>query len=169
MRCSECIHDVSLSKSKGSHLNWLGMALKCFPNAGVGDCSDCEELSETGSKFWWLDDGNIRYNHDCWFSCRSAVKAVPESFSVYKPCGACCGEFCPIGSAPGTASLLQHVSLIRDHNSKLTLCMLQTHDCIRTFLSKRTGLQASSMFCSSTNVLMFRTEGRVSWISFKPN
>jgi hypothetical protein len=35
---------------------------------------------------------------------------VPESFSVYKPSGAFCGEFAATGNAPGTASLLQHVS-----------------------------------------------------------
>lgn len=58
------------------------MALKCLPNSGVGDVNDCEDVLGTGSKFWWLAEGRIRYSHVCWFSLRGAVKAVPESFSV---------------------------------------------------------------------------------------
>ncbi len=34
-----------------------------------------------------------------------AVNAVPLNFSAYRPSGACWGEFCPTGSAPGTASV----------------------------------------------------------------
>lgn len=48
----------------------------------------------------------MRYSHDCWFLCRGAVKAVPESFSAYRPSGGFCGELAPIGSAPSTASVL---------------------------------------------------------------
>jgi hypothetical protein len=68
---------------------------------------DCDEVSGTGVKFWWLEQGSIRYNHDCWLSCRGAVNDVPDNFSAYRPCGAFCGEFCPTGNVPGMASLLQ--------------------------------------------------------------
>lgn len=64
------------------------MVLKCAPEVGVGEVKDWADVAGTGWKFWWLAEGRIRYSHDCWFSWRGAVKAVPESFSVYRPCGA---------------------------------------------------------------------------------
>lgn len=51
--------------------------------------------------------GRSLYIHVLWFSARGAVNAVPESTSAYSPLGARCGEFCPTGSAPRTASLLK--------------------------------------------------------------
>lgn len=43
-------------------------------------------------------------------SWRGAVKAVPESFSAYRPRAGFWGEFAPIGRAPFAASDLVHVS-----------------------------------------------------------
>jgi hypothetical protein len=81
-RCRECIHEDSLSKSKGSQRNWLGMVLKCLPNSGVGDVKEEEDCVGTDSKFWWLAEGRMRYSQVCWFKSRGAVKAVPDSFSL---------------------------------------------------------------------------------------
>ena len=39
------------------------------------------------------------------FAWRGAVNAVPEICSAYSPYGQRCGEFCPTGSAPGSASV----------------------------------------------------------------
>jgi hypothetical protein len=39
-------------------------------------------VDSRGSKLLWPHDGRMRYSHDCWFSWRGAVKAVPESFSA---------------------------------------------------------------------------------------
>jgi len=34
------------------------------------------------SKLLWPQEGSTRYSHVCWFLCRGAVKAVPDSFSA---------------------------------------------------------------------------------------
>ena len=52
-----------------------------------------------------VTDGRIRYVHVRRFVARGAVNAVPLNCSVYNPSGAFCGEFCPSGSAPFTASV----------------------------------------------------------------
>jgi hypothetical protein len=85
----------------------LGIVLKWELKLGLGVSRDWDEEVGTGAKDWWLADGRIRYSHDCWFSCLGAVKAVPDSFSVYRPSGAFCGEFAATGKAPETASLLR--------------------------------------------------------------
>ncbi|MNH14986.1 hypothetical protein D3C79_745910 [compost metagenome] len=50
-------------------------------------------------------EGRMRYSQVRRNSLRVMVNAVPESSSAYSPYGAFCGEFCPTGSAPGSASL----------------------------------------------------------------
>src|ERR1700744_3502841 len=119
-RWREWIHDTSLSKSKGSQRSWFGIALKCVPKLGVGEISDCEEEAGTGSKFWWLADGRIRYNHDCWFSSRGAVKAVPDSFSLYRPYGHFWGELAAKGRVPSMASLLRNVISKRAYSNHIS-------------------------------------------------
>ena len=52
-----------------------------------------------------IAEGRSLYSQTLWFSARGAVKAVPEMTSAYRPCGVRCGEFCPTGSAPFSASL----------------------------------------------------------------
>src|SRR5580693_5425147 len=47
----------------------------------------------------------MRYSQERRLAARGAVKAVPENCSAYKPKGQRCGEFCPWGSAPASASV----------------------------------------------------------------
>src|SRR5512135_298214 len=56
-----------------------------------------------------IAEGRRRYIQVEKFSARGAVKAVAERTSVYRACGGRCGEFCPSGSAPGSASLLNRL------------------------------------------------------------
>jgi hypothetical protein len=82
----------------GSQRSWLG---------GVGTLSkrlSMRPLSiiRNGS---WTAAGRIRYSHVRRFAPRGAVNAVPESCSAYSPNGQRCGEFCPTGNAPGSASV----------------------------------------------------------------
>src|SRR5258708_19776846 len=49
--------------------------------------------------------GRIRYSQERRFAWRGAVNAVPENCSAYSLYGHLCGEFCPRGKAPGSASV----------------------------------------------------------------
>jgi hypothetical protein len=53
----------------------------------------------------WVTAGRIRYSQLRRLLPRGAVKAVPVSCSAYRPWATFCGEFCPTGSAPATASV----------------------------------------------------------------
>ena len=69
---------------------WKSLTMLLFASMANGGC--------------WLA-GRMRYSHERRFCARGAVKAVPDNCSAYRPRGACCGEFCPCGKAPDTASV----------------------------------------------------------------
>ncbi len=83
----------------GFQRSWLGE---------VGTSSNGVLRSSFFSSGWYglcTTDGRMRYAHVRRFCKRGAVNGVPLNCSVYKPSGAFCGEFCPFGSAPRSASL----------------------------------------------------------------
>ncbi len=77
---------------------WFGDGATSSKRLTIRDCSILTKDSCTAA-------GRIRYSHERRLCARGAVKAVPESCSAYRPYGARCGEFCPTGSAPGSASV----------------------------------------------------------------
>lgn len=90
IRCKPEIKSVWSSWSNGSHRSWFGI-YSSF--AGADGFSDSKGPSPVETKGGWAEEGRTRYSHDCWFSCRGAVNAVPDSFSAYKPRGGFWGEF----------------------------------------------------------------------------
>lgn len=50
-------------------------------------------------------DGCRRYSHERLFRWRGAVNAVPLNCSAWRFSGCFCGEFCPTGNAPFSASV----------------------------------------------------------------
>ncbi|KAG1080290.1 hypothetical protein G6F35_017632 [Rhizopus arrhizus] len=93
------------TKSVGSSGNGSGLQRSWFGEAGCAPKSHCSCDCANGVNSPWVTAGRIRYSQLRRLLPRGAVNAVPVSCSAYRPWATFCGEFCPTGSAPATASV----------------------------------------------------------------